>query len=305
LKKSILYLFFGITTAFCFGQKERLENRMMECIYQSFTDNGKAFKTQLSEYQKLMIEDGVLADSSGKSYRNIFKTIVELGELKKTPSKSFLEVFNDIEKPDRDKRSQCQEAISQDSSKYDFSKVIQLRQAMYTMQDSKNLELSETMSNMLTVLSDEDFELDFYKMSTFIMLEIMNTNIDSGITRKLPETIEHNYTEEHLKNAIKIHLTTKGETLIDGKIVDVKKIKSIIIDYMVTHKSESIISLNFDRETSYSSYIALQNEIVAAINQVRDQLAQKTHKTSFDKLTKAQAQEIRIVYPRNLIEGNN
>jgi putative component of toxin-antitoxin plasmid stabilization module len=50
--------------------------------------------------------------------------------------------------------------------------------------------------------------------------------------------------------------------------------------------SKGIISLKNDRGTSYDMYIQVQNELTAAINELRDELSRQRYGVKFADLTK-------------------
>lgn len=301
MKTSILYLLFGITTTFCFAQKERIEVKMADCLFQSYEDKGEALQKLLSDHEQLLIDENILEDSSGKSYRKAYENQMNSKNIK-LPSKLFMNEFSKLKSLDVDKRAKCIEDTQKDSLKYDYSKFSKFQSIMA---ETEGMSVSNPVigKRLHFTLSDEDLELDFYKIVTYAIMQTIDA--ESGIKRKLPEIEEKQYSETDLNNAFKIHVNSDSETVIDDKVVDLKKIKSQVVAYLKTSTSTPIISLTVERETLYQTYIAVQNEIVAAYNFVRNELAQDKYNTTYDKLTKEQAEEIRIVYPKNLIEGNN
>ena len=68
-------------------------------------------------------------------------------------------------------------------------------------------------------------------------------------------------------------------------------------------KTKGVVSLQNDRGTTYGKYIEVQNEIVAAINELRDNLAKQTWGKTFDELTENQQKMIKEVYPFAISEA--
>ena len=68
-------------------------------------------------------------------------------------------------------------------------------------------------------------------------------------------------------------------------------------------KSKGIISLQNDRGTSYGKYVLVQNEIVGAINELRDALSKDTWGTNFDDLNKEKQDLIKIIFPFAISEA--
>ena len=67
-----------------------------------------------------------------------------------------------------------------------------------------------------------------------------------------------------------------------------------------------VISLQSDYGTSYEMYIKVQNELVAAYNQLRNELSQEKFGKPYDEeeLSKEQMQAIKDYYPMNISEAN-
>ena len=64
-----------------------------------------------------------------------------------------------------------------------------------------------------------------------------------------------------------------------------------------------VILLRCHREASYKAYIAVQNELVAVYNELRDELARQKWQCSYAALDEGQQQAIRMVYPQKIAEA--
>ncbi len=68
-------------------------------------------------------------------------------------------------------------------------------------------------------------------------------------------------------------------------------------------ESKQVISLQNDNGTSYGMYIAVQNELVAAYNQLRDDLSMNKFGKKFMHLNKEQSDAVSEVYPQRISEA--
>ena len=66
---------------------------------------------------------------------------------------------------------------------------------------------------------------------------------------------------------------------------------------------KAIISLVNSRGTSYEMYIAVQNELTAAYNELRDEAAIKKYNLNYTELAKDKKKEIRKMYPMKISEA--
>jgi len=121
---------------------------------------------------------------------------------------------------------------------------------------------------------------------------------DSGINRKLPPIEE---SEEDViikqKNIFTVLLNGKDQLLVEDNLMELKDLRAAAVEFLDNgggtdnngnrcdycngkrdpsssdHPDKAIISLKNDRETSYSAYISVQNELVGAYNELRNRRA--------------------------------
>ncbi|GAB4278977.1 MAG: biopolymer transporter ExbD [Marinilabiliales bacterium] len=89
----------------------------------------------------------------------------------------------------------------------------------------------------------------------------------------------------------------KGDSRLANNI---QKAIDIIGDYK---RSKGVVSLQNDRGTSYKMYIKVQNELVAAFNELRDRLAMEKFGKRYDQLENDQQEAIQIAIPQAISEA--
>lgn len=295
----LLHIIIGLIFTSCSAQDDRIENKIMDCSYQSYSDGGTELKNLIIEYENLLVNEGILADNSGKSYRQVLQKIANGNEIDKVPSKFFGTEIQKIEKPNLEKVQECQKIILKDSASYDISKLKGIEEVVINAQNSNDLQPSLIAKDILKVLSDEDFEINFYKIRTFFLFGIFDT--DLGLSSRLPETQE-NQTKYDLTNALKITLNDKSEIFVDNKKLTIDEFKKVVREYETKNKSESIISIKTDRETMYRTYIDVQNAITSEIRHLRENLAKEKYNTELDNLSEEELSEIKKIYPQIMAE---
>ena len=85
------------------------------------------------------------------------------------------------------------------------------------------------------------------------------------------------------------NLPEKQETEIEG--------------YGVAKVSKGVISLQNDRGTSYQAYIAVQNELVKAVNELRDDFSMQWKGKKYAKLSEEEQGIVRKAIPQNISEA--
>ena len=101
-----------------------------------------------------------------------------------------------------------------------------------------------------------------------------------------------------LKDKIKIFLTnpTDDPTLPEKEILDIEGLGSRQV-------SKGVISLQNDRGTSYQAYIAVQNELVKAVNELRDEASMAEFGKKFTQLDEDQQGMIKKLIPSYISEA--
>lgn len=64
-----------------------------------------------------------------------------------------------------------------------------------------------------------------------------------------------------------------------------------------------VISLLNDRGTTYQAYIDVQNELVAAYNELRNELAQEKWQKNYEALDEEQKKAVRMIYSQKISEA--
>lgn len=177
-------------------------------------------------------------------------------------------------------------------------------------------------------------DIAFLLLIFFLVTTTMD--VDTGLTRKLPplpEDLQENPPEVKKRNVFEVLVNANDDLLVEGKITSIldlrEKAKEFIIgdpmdenmpevvmsdvELLGTYPvSKQIVSLQNDRGTSYEMYIKVQNELVAAYNEVRNEFAMKEFGKSFSQLEKDAANSktaelqlaaVRDVYPQRISEA--
>jgi len=142
-------------------------------------------------------------------------------------------------------------------------------------------------------------DIAFLLLIFFLVTTTIET--DSGINRKLPPMEEQ--TDPPVikqKNIFTVIVNKNNDLLVEDEPMELKDLRSAAIafldnggdrscDYCTGQKNpessdnpdKAIISLANDRETTYETYIAVQNELVAAYNDLRNKRAETLFGMSF------------------------
>ena len=294
MKKQFLTIFFTSIIAFTYSQNERIEVQLQNCTYKQIENNGKELKNEIKEFENYLIKKKILIDSTGKSYIDLFRKIEKENDVEFDYNYSFTDSIQKIVVQDVYKQMNCQVDLI-NSENYQNTKVYKLQIVIDSIKISGDIVPSKVAGAILSVLEEKDFELEYYKIKTFVLLDATNTN--SEITKTLVKEEKVN-----LDKALKIYLNEKSEIVIQNRKIDLTELREIIKKYESKNKSESIIAINTERETMYKLYIEVGNIISEEIKSLREEISQKKYKTEFVKLTSEQSSKIIKMYPKKIIE---
>jgi len=184
-------------------------------------------------------------------------------------------------------------------------------------------------------------DIAFLLLIFFLVTTTIET--DAGLDRMLPP-IEPPDTDVIIKqkNIFQVNINKNGQLLADDNLIDLKDLRAKAVEFLDNNgdgscsyckgkknaessdnPQKAIISLKNDRETKYSTYITVQNELVGAYNELRNREAQRLFSRTFqdmeaeylnpetkDKLDddafdelKAKVKRIQELFPQKLSEA--
>ena len=183
-------------------------------------------------------------------------------------------------------------------------------------------------------------DIAFLLLIFFLVTTTIDT--DAGLDRKLPPIVPpENPPVIRQKNIFTVVVNKNNQLLVEDKLMNLKDVRQAAIDFLDNgagtgedacsyckgnrdpessdNPDKAIISLQNDRETKYSTYIAVQNELVAAYNELRSRYTKekfnidyreleaeainpKTSASRLEEITPV-LEEIKAKYPQNLSEA--
>ena len=169
-------------------------------------------------------------------------------------------------------------------------------------------------------------DIAFIALIFFLMVTTMDK--EEGISRLLPPIPPEDQKMEDLKvnrrNIIQVKINSSDRLLAGGQPMDVSQLKDKIKEFMTNPSddpslpekeiqdipglgpvpvSKGVISLQNDRGTTYQAYITVQNELIKAINELRDDFSMRTFGKKYSKLDEDQQGMVRTAVPQKISEA--
>ena len=157
--------------------------------------------------------------------------------------------------------------------------------------------------------SSSTADIAFLLLCYFLMTTTMGDQ--SGLQRRLPPIPDSKQAQDqkvNRRNIVIVRINSADKLFAGNEAMDIndpnlpeKEEKEIEgKTYMV---SKGVISLQNDRGTSYQAYLAVQNELVKAVNELRDEFAMREYGQKFARLSEAQQDIVKKAVPQNISEA--
>ncbi|MGQ7868410.1 ExbD/TolR family protein [Sunxiuqinia sp. sy24] len=170
---------------------------------------------------------------------------------------------------------------------------------------------------------------DIAFMLLIFFLVTTTMDVDSGLERRLPPMPPENQEDDDTppikeRNVFVVLVNANNQLLVEGEISRIEDLREKAKEFMDNPYNEEnlpekevknvdffgevevtkgVISLRNDVGTQYGTYIAVQNELVGAINDLREDLAKRKFGKSYESLDREQQGAIRDIYPSKISEA--
>lgn len=172
-------------------------------------------------------------------------------------------------------------------------------------------------------------DIAFLLLVFFLVTTTMDT--DLGLARRLPPPLDINQPEPppiKQRNVFVVLANANDQLLVEGEMTDISELKEKAKEFIANPDnqenlpsktvinvpffgdyavSKQVISLQNDNGTSYDLYIQVQNELAAAYNELRNDLAQNEFGVSYDFLVeskdKVKVKAVRKIFPQRISEA--
>ncbi len=178
-------------------------------------------------------------------------------------------------------------------------------------------------------------DISFLLLIFFLVTTSMDVN--KGLARRLPPPPQTQPNQEKLdmkikkRNLMVVKINSQNKLMVNGEVMEVKRLKDEVKKFIlnkdndpnlpevvedpfdfggnigqltVRYTKDHIISVQNDVDTKYETYLDVQNELVRAYNEVRDESAWRYYKVrKFNELSESQQKVIQKIYPQKISEA--
>jgi biopolymer transport protein ExbD len=167
-------------------------------------------------------------------------------------------------------------------------------------------------------------DISFLLLTFFLLVSSINT--DMGIQRRLPPPSDPNVKppDIHRRNTFVVLVNKDDKLLFNNELGDITALKDRAKEFLSNpdnlpnlpekqtknipllgdvEVSKGVISLQNDRGTSYEMYLMVQNELTAAVNELRDEMSKARFGRAYIDATQSQREAIDKAIPIAISEA--
>lgn len=169
-------------------------------------------------------------------------------------------------------------------------------------------------------------DIAFLLLIFFLVTTTMN--VDTGLNRMLPPMPEQNTKQEDIevkkRNMLAVKINKSDRLLVAGEPMEIYMLKDKAKEFIMNPNEEAhlpelrevdipllgrrkvgegVISLQNDNGTTYRMYMLVQNELVAAYNELREDLAKTAFGKTYGKLAPEEQEAVDKAIPQRISEA--
>ncbi len=170
-------------------------------------------------------------------------------------------------------------------------------------------------------------DISFLLLIFFLVTTSMDVN--QGLARRLPQPVPPDQkiedTDIKERNLFVVKINSMNQLLVQGKEMNIKFLREEAKKFIanadndpnlpvvttevipglgeVSYTKDHVISVQNDVDTQYQAYLDVQNELVGAYNELREEFSKLKFRKSFNELDEDQQKLVQKVYPQKISEA--
>ena len=171
-------------------------------------------------------------------------------------------------------------------------------------------------------------DISFLLLIFFLVTTSMDVN--QGLARRLPAPVPPDQkvenTEINKRNLMVVKINSANQLMVQGQLLEIKQLRAKAKEFIknenddatlpklveedfgepigvVKYTKDHVISVQNDVDTQYQAYLDVQNELVAAYNELRDECARHYFHKAYAELDEDQQKQVQKVYPQKISEA--
>ena len=294
----ITLLFLSTALLSCTQENDEIEDVLLYCLRTSYKSKQVDLQGELSEFEKYLVDKGILKSTSGQSYYDFCKQVAELNDF---PGEIDVVRFDNLYKvrPDEYYNPECLKGLIKiDSSGMISSKYFQMTVKMQEVASTGDVSPFGMANTIISVLSPSDFEKPYYR--AIALLTILNTSdIETGLLRTLTPVKPVNDSEYP---SVLILANKNNEIVFNDSVVNPETLKIDLYRFIKENGANHVIVFSNEKGTTYDCYLTVQDYIAEVYLRLRNEKSKELFNKSYMELDGTEKDKIKSIFPSNINE---
>ncbi len=146
---------------------------------------------------------------------------------------------------------------------------------------------------------------DISFMLLIFFLVTTSMDVDKGLSRQLPapQKKEAQETDVDKSTLMALHLMAGGKLLVNDQPADLRHLKEETVRFVQKAGKNHVISIESDRDADYNHYFQIQDQLMQAYGDLRDDYAKKKYGKRYALLNSQRKDEVREALPVRITES--
>ena len=170
-------------------------------------------------------------------------------------------------------------------------------------------------------------DIAFLLLIFFLVTTSMNTS--TGLSRRLPPPLPPDQVvppvDINKRNIFVVKVNSLNQLMVQGELMNIRDLRQKVKEFIKNENNDPnlpvkvienipligqieitkdhVISLQNDVDTQYQAYIDVQNELVAAYNELRNELSNEKFGKLYNDLSEEEQKAVQAVYPQKISEA--
>jgi biopolymer transport protein ExbD len=146
-------------------------------------------------------------------------------------------------------------------------------------------------------------DISFMLLIFFLVTSSMDT--EKGLLRQMaPPPLEHEQPKDiNRDHVLQVKLDANNQLTCDGKTVTYQQLTAEVRSMAFVNRTGHVVSIQADPATTYEAYFQMQDAIVSAYQELREEYAKKHYGRSYAACTSDEKAALNEYYPQRISES--
>ena len=239
IMRNTFYIIISLVILSCNHSENRNKNIYEiynDCYAENVTVNKKSIRHYIKGFENSLIENKLLKDSTGKSYKDFFHEITDYDYIDMKSKYSFLDSLNGLE---YDGVLDCPLAIRKHK---DFDTSIFGKLKKYMTENGGNHEGYFESQPIDSIFNENTFKFDYIKHKLFNIIKVYDK------TKNQKGKIL--YRKENYPKSVELIIDSNNNISWNNKVLELNELVKKASDYFSNYDKENVIFLKTSPQTS-------------------------------------------------------